>query len=175
MSDLQNWIDRLEIRDVLERYMRSNDDGDADALAELFTADATFQIFGTVYSGREAIRAVFAGAFVSPPRPWTVEGNLFVQPRSLHIGTNPVIDVDGDRATAEIDFQVVGRDVDGRGVFHLLGRYRDRLRRDDDGRWRIECRTAVSVARPGEEGTDPEWQQMIARMPDEMKTRLRRT
>jgi uncharacterized protein (TIGR02246 family) len=162
-DEVQAWIDRLEIRDVLERYMRANDDGDADTLAELFTTDATFQIFGTVYSGREAIRAVFAGAFVSPPRPWTVEGNLLV------------IDVDADRATAEIDFQVVGRDVDGRGVFHLLGRYRDRLRRDDDGRWRIECRTAVSVARPGEEGTDPEWQQMIAQMPDEMKTRLRRT
>jgi hypothetical protein len=62
-----------------------------------------------------------------------------------------VIDLDGDRATAEIDFQVVSRGADGASVVSLIGRFRDRLRRADDGGWRIECRTIVSVARQADD------------------------
>jgi hypothetical protein len=32
---LAEWVDKLAIREVLERYMRSNDDGDAARIAEL--------------------------------------------------------------------------------------------------------------------------------------------
>jgi ketosteroid isomerase-like protein len=150
MDDVREWLDRLEIRDVIERYMRYNDDGDAERLISLFHEDATFQTSGQTHQGRDAIAAQFQAAFSSTtPGRWTDEGNLFVQPRSLHIGSNPVIDLDGDRATAETDFQVVFRNAEGRSALSVIGRFRDRMRRSDDGAWRIECRTIVPVAKQG--------------------------
>lgn len=150
MDEVRKWLDRLEIRDVIERYMRYNDDGDAERLTSLFHEDATFQTAGQVHRGRDVIGALFRGAFsdVQAGR-WTDEGNLFAQPRSLHIGANPVIDLDGDRATAETDFQVVVRNAEGRAALSVIGRFRDRLRRADDGRWLIESRAIVSVAKQG--------------------------
>ena len=150
MDNVRKWLDRLEIRDVIERYMRYNDDGDAERLLSLFHEDAVFQTAGQTHRGRDAIAALLSGAFsdASPGR-WTDEGNLFAQPRSLHIGSNPVIDLDGDRATAETDFQVVVRNAEGRAALSVIGRFRDRMRRADDGAWLIECRTIVSVARQG--------------------------
>jgi ketosteroid isomerase-like protein len=132
--------------------MRYNDDGDAERLTALFHDDATFQIAGQSHHGRDAIGALFRGAFsATPPGPWTEEGNLFAQPRSLHIGSNPVIDLDGDRATAETDFQVVVRSAEGKATLSLIGRFRDRMRRSDEGAWLIESRTIVSVARQAED------------------------
>jgi ketosteroid isomerase-like protein len=148
VDDVREWLDRLKIRDVIERYMRYNDDGDAERLTSLFHEDATFQTAGQTHHGRDAIGALFRGAFSDvPPGRWTDEGNLFAQPRSLHIGSNPVIDLDGDRATAETDFQVMIRNAEGRAALSLIGRFRDRMRRGGDGAWLIECRTIVSVAR----------------------------
>ena len=150
MDNVRKWLDRLEIRDVIERYMRYNDDGDAERLLSLFHEDAVLQTAGQTHRGRDAIAALFSGAFsAAPPGRWTDEEYLFAQPRSLHIGSNPVIDLDGDRATAETDFQVVVRNAEGRAGLSVIGRFRDRMRRADDGAWLIECRTIVSVARQG--------------------------
>jgi hypothetical protein len=140
----------------------------------LFTEDATFQFFGRVLVGRDAISEYFAGVFPAPSAHWTDGGSLFVQPRSVHISSNPMIAVTGDAATAETDFQVVQRNPDGRAEVTLVGRYRDRFRRDaHTGDWLIECRTGVSVARPGDEGTDAEWRRAIERMEPAMKAVLR--
>ncbi len=172
MTRRESWDDKLAIRELLERYMRYNDDGAANAVADLFDEDAVLQVVGTVVVGRHAIRAFFGGGKADPPR-WTEPGELLKQPRSSHISSNPVIDVDGDTATAETDFQVVRRDGSGRAVVAPVGRYRDRLRKLADGRWVIVSRTGVSVARPGEEGTDAEWQRAMARMPDDVRAQLR--
>jgi ketosteroid isomerase-like protein len=173
-DQLAEWIDKLAIREVLERYMRYNDDGDAARIAELFDEDAAFQVMGNVVVGREAIRAMFEPLGAAGERArWSDPGHLFEQPRSVHLSSNPVIDVDGDLATAETDFLVVGRDEAGRAKLQLVGRYRDRLRRGGNGRWVITCRTGVSVAKPGEAGTDADWQRAIATMPDETRGKLR--
>jgi uncharacterized protein (TIGR02246 family) len=174
VTDAAQWVDKLAIREVIEQYMRWNDDGDFASIVELFTEDATFQFFGRVLVGRAAISEFFAGVFPAPPTHWTDGGSLFVQPRSVHISSNPIIAVDGDAATAETDFQVAQRDADGRAKVTLVGRYRDRFRRDAAaGGWLIECRTGVSVARPGEEGTDAEWARAIERMDPATKAALR--
>jgi len=165
------WLDKLEIREVLERYMRYNDDLAADRLAELFDEDARFQVMGQVHVGREAIRTFFARTGANAPQ-WHEPGELFRQPGSVHISSNPVIDVDGATATAESDFLVVRRDQDGRAKSVLVGRYRDRLRKLDDGRWVIYTRTGVS-ARPSEERTDSEWQRALARMSEDDRAALR--
>jgi uncharacterized protein (TIGR02246 family) len=165
VTETDQWRDKLAIREVIEQYMRWNDDGDFASIVGLFTDDATFQFFGRVLVGRGAIGEFFAGAFPPPPLHWTEGGSMFVQPRSIHISSNPIIRVTGDAGTAETDFQVMQRDVDGRAEVTLVGRYRDRFRRDPDtGAWLIECRTGVSVARPGEAGTDAEWQRAIDKM-----------
>ncbi|OBI44052.1 hypothetical protein A5706_04240 [Mycobacterium sp. E796] len=151
VTQIREWLDRLEIRDVLERYMRYNDDNDAERLTSLFHHDATFQGAGQIHKGRDEIGTLFRNAFgTTPPGRWTDDGNLFSQPRSIHLSSNPVIDLDGDRATAETDFQVVSRSVDGGSVISLIGRFRDRLRRADDGGWLIESRTIVPVGRQTE-------------------------
>jgi hypothetical protein len=171
-SEVRQWLDKVAIRELLERYMRYNDDLAADRLAELFDHDARFQVMGRVHVGREAIRALFNRNGANRP-PWTSPGELFNQPGSVHISSNPIIDVDGDTASAESDFLVIRRDPDGRARSVLVGRYRDRLRRLEDGRWVIQTRTGVSVARPGEEHTDSEWARALERIPDTERAQLR--
>jgi hypothetical protein len=170
--ELGHWLDKLKIRDLLERYMRFNDDRAADRIVELFDEDARFQVMGKVYVGREAITGMFRGEGSNRP-PWTDPGELFSQPASVHISSNPVIDLDGDEASAETDFLVIHRGSDGRAHPVLVGRYRDRLRRLGDGRWVIYTRTAVSVARPGQEHTHSEWAGALARMSDSDRAQLR--
>lgn len=167
----QTWLDKLEIRDVIERYMRFNDDRAAERIVELFHEDVRFQVMGRVLAGREAVRSMFSGPGSDAPA-WTAPGELLKQPGSVHISSNPVIDVDGDTATAETDFLVVSRGDDGRAKAKLVGRYRDEFRRVD-GRWLIYTRTGVSVARPGEAGADIEWAQALTRIDTAEKAQLR--
>lgn len=165
-------LDKLAIREVLERYMRYNDDRAADRIVELFDEDAVFQVMGRLVVGREAIHAMFRGDADADPKPWTEQGELLKQPGSLHLCANPVIDIDGDTATSELDFHVVSRNDEGRARTSLIGRYRDRLRRLDDGRWVITHRVGVSVARPGEAGTSPEWDRALAPLSEEERSRF---
>jgi hypothetical protein len=164
------WLDRLEIRELIERSMRYIDDQAGARLADLFDDDAVLQLAGTVFAGRAAIEAMF-------PRPdpphWSKRGELLKQPRSSHYSSNPVVDIDGDLAMAETDLLVLQRDESGRARISLVARYRDRLRRRQDGRWVITNRTGVSIARPGEEGTDAEWAKALSRMPDDLRARFR--
>ena len=170
-SALDRWIDKLEIREIIERSVRHIDDQDAAALAQLFDEDGVLQLAGTVIAGREALRAMFGGAGVSPK--WTTPGELLKQPGVMHLTTNPVIDVDGDAATAETDMITLRRDQEGKAKITLLARYRDRLRRTDDGHWLISSRTGVSLAVPGDEGTDAEWTRAIAKMPGDVRALFR--
>ena len=89
------------------------------------------QLAGTVFEGRDAIGKMFRAP--DPPH-WTEAGQLLKQPAVAHRGSNPIIDIDGDTATAETDLLVLERDEDGRARITLVARYRDRLRRSGDGR-----------------------------------------
>jgi hypothetical protein len=165
--DLQAWVDKLEIRELIERAMRYIDNGDGERLVSLFDEDGMMQLSASVFD-REGIRAMGRG---SQP-PWTAPGELLKQPGSAHLSSNPVIDVDGDAATAETDMVTLRRGEDGRAQIALIARYRDHLRRGDDG-WRIRTRTGVSIARPGESGTDAEWSRALAKMDDETRAKFR--
>jgi hypothetical protein len=167
---LDTWLDKLAIREVVERSMRYLDDQAGDRLADLFDADAVFQAAGTVFAGREAIRTMFGA---TERRPWTAPGELLRQPAAAHRGSNPIIDVHSDSATAETDLLVVARDDAGQAKIKLVARYRDRLRRGEEGRWLITNRTGVSVARPGEAGTDAEWARALEQMPPATRATFR--
>src|ERR1700722_2708390 len=98
------WLDKLAIREVVERSMRYTDDRAGERLAELFDDGAVLQLAGTVFAGRDAIRTMF-GTAERPP--WTEPGELLKQPGGAHRGANPIIDVEGDTATAETDLLVI--------------------------------------------------------------------
>ncbi len=165
------WLDKLAIREVIERGMRYIDDRDGTRLAELFDDDGVMQLAGAVFD-RSAIAAM---GLAQVPPAWTEPGALLTQPASCHFSANPVIEVDGGTATAETDMIAMSRDGSGRARITLVARYRDRLRRSGDGRWLITNRTGVSIARPGEEHTDAEWARALAAMPEDMRAKFRTT
>ena len=168
---ISRWVDKLEIRELIERSVRAIDDQDAIGLASLFEEDGVLQLAGTVFAGRDALRAMFRDRPSAPA--WTEPGGLLVQPGGMHLTGNPVIVVDGDDATAETDLVTLVRGEDGRAKITLLARYRDRVRRGGDGRWRLSSRTGVSIGTPDEIGTDAEWARALMRMPDDLRARFK--
>ncbi|QIX28902.1 nuclear transport factor 2 family protein [Nocardioides sp. JQ2195] len=124
--DLAERVARLEdlheIGQLRARYCQLLDDGHWDELAELFTEDGAFVGLSTA-RGRDELRTFF---------PTLQEGSLEAW---WHFSSNETIDLDGDEATGQtwLDQPCV---VDG--VAHIAaGRYADRMRRCDDGRWRF--------------------------------------
>lgn len=120
--------DLEEIRTLKARYAAyCDDDYDADGLAPLFTEDAIWDggAMGR-FEGREAIRAFFAAADQAVPF-------------AIHHVTNPIIEVEGDRATGRwylwqpCTFQSL---QEGNQALWMAGRYEDVYRREADG-WRF--------------------------------------
>ncbi|WP_419932015.1 nuclear transport factor 2 family protein [Candidatus Poriferisodalis sp.] len=131
--------DRVEIRDLISRYNKAIDTGDADGYANTFTPDGQFiGIVGT-FNGRDELRA-FAAAYAT-------EEQYADFASAQHWVTNVVVDaVEGDdeRATVFSHLQMVKPSADG-GRILLVGHYDDIVRRADDG-WLFEQRIVVSDA-----------------------------
>lgn len=119
------------IRTTLARYSQLCDDGRFDEFADLFTEDAVFHVLGTDHVGRTAIAAFMTAA--QPP-----------EARGRHVTSNPVITVDGARATAVTDYLFVAR-VEGGFAITNVGRYHDQLAADpaEPDRWRFTRREIV--------------------------------
>src|SRR3954468_20153638 len=85
MSDeLERVLDHLAIRELTARYNRAFDDVDSEAWADTFTPDGTMEWSGAEpITGRDALVEMSKGT-----------GYGYV-----HITTDPIIDVIGDRAT----------------------------------------------------------------------------
>src|SRR5579884_2515338 len=125
-------LGRLEdleaIRQLFVDYGHHLDRGDLDAYAELFAEDGEL-LLGPMgrARGREEIRELMARATAASAG------------RSWHLITNPIIELDGDRATTEVMWSVVVRGEDERAVLSMLGRHRDVLVRRH-GRWQFQRR-----------------------------------
>ncbi|GAA3246272.1 nuclear transport factor 2 family protein [Streptomyces lavendulae] len=123
---LQALTDRAEITDLMDRYLRSLDDRvfDEEWARAFHTEDVTAEMpIGTVH-GRDALTAHVRRAMA-----------LF--DRTVHLGTNTGIEIDGARATArgaQLSTHVL---ADGSGdVFISAGHTEAHLVRTADG-WRI--------------------------------------
>ncbi|MBT2367099.1 nuclear transport factor 2 family protein [Streptomyces sp. ISL-10] len=150
--ELRALTDRAEITDLLDRYLRSLDEGviDEEWARAFHTEDVTAEMpVGTVH-GRDAVLA-------------TVGRAMALFDRTVHLGAGPVIEIDGDRATArgaQLSTHVL---ADGsEEVFVSAGRTDTELVRTTAG-WRISA-TALRIA--WTQGTPPRLPEAPAGAPE---------
>jgi hypothetical protein len=133
-------IERLEdhngILRTLHTYGQALDVGDEDAFVDCFTEDATFDARGrsenyTTFhlAGREAFQDFVRGHTRPPVR------------YHLHLVAEPIISLEERNATSR-SYMMVVMEHEGEPVLRVFGRYRDTLRKCDDGRWRFVSREA---------------------------------
>ena len=129
---LQVLLDKQAIREVVMRYCRGVDRGDADLLGSAYWPDATDDHPGDQH---------FTGESVGPEM---VRSMLEHMQSTNHQITTQTIEVDGDRAAAES--YSLGNHVmkDGRRLKTLV-RYLDRFEKRD-GEWRISYRLCLNDA-----------------------------
>ena len=131
-------LDRIQIEDMLTRYYHDLSKGRAHELSDYFTEDALLDVDGTVARGRAEIAKLYA-----PPAGSSREATA--QRRRGHmLLNNPVISIDGDRATAEVIWTGVMNEGVGKppGLYEQ-GREYSELRRVQ-GRWLISKRCIMS-------------------------------
>jgi uncharacterized protein (TIGR02246 family) len=130
---LRRLEDRAEIDRLLADYARHLDARDWHAYSRLFAREGEWT-GGTGYAkGPDEIEAMLSerlGPNVPAPGP-----------TNYHLIANQVVELDGDRATAESTWALIVRGEGDTPVLTYLGRYRDRLVRED-GRWRFARREA---------------------------------
>jgi uncharacterized protein (TIGR02246 family) len=128
VSRLRRLEDLEEIRQLFIDYGRHLDAGDVASYADLFADDGEI-LLGPI--GRAKGRAAI------------VELMTKVKERaataSFHLVTNPVVRIDGDRATSEVLWTVIKPDAAGKLEVAMFGRHYDELVRER-GRWRISKR-----------------------------------
>jgi 3-phenylpropionate/cinnamic acid dioxygenase small subunit len=117
-----------EIRNLLGTYCERMDAGDWDGLGDLFADAVMVDEAGTeIARGRDGVQGLYAITK-------TYDGS----PRTRHLTTNSIIDVDEVAGTATArSAYVVFQATDGLPLQPIItGRYRDRFARHADG-WRF--------------------------------------
>lgn len=136
---LQVAEDQLAITQLVYSYGPAVDTGSADASAELFTADAVYDVDTGIMRGHDEIGAMVSGA----------EHQSIIASGAGHVMAAPQIRLDGDQATVVSYSMLVLRRSAGTFVVARLTANRWELARVD-GRWKISHRTARLVDDSGE-------------------------
>ena len=125
-------LDILEIRSLLVTYGLAADGGSADLVADLYQADAGFDIEGQMQErGREGIMKIFTGRHHQSLMPW-----------SAHSTGPALVDVRGDRASSTHYARTYVRsNVDDRSLWRLSINRWD-LERRNDGCWQVTHRSS---------------------------------
>ena len=90
-------VDRINIQDFLTRYYYDLSIGKAHELAEYFTEDAVLDVDGVVAKGHKEIAKLYERPPADPNKPAPKgyrRGNMLL--------TNPIINIEGDVATAHL-------------------------------------------------------------------------
>ena len=124
-------LDRIQIEDLLTRYYYDLSQG-SHALAEYFTEDALLDVDGTIAVGHEQIAELYGvGRRDESAAP---------RPQNHMLLTNPVIRLDGDKATAHVIWTgVLNSGVGEPPQLYEQGREDTELVRID-GKWLISRR-----------------------------------
>ena len=94
---METLLDRIQIEDFLTRYYYDLSVGKSKELAEYFTADAVLDVDGVVAKGHQEIAKLYtrhAGAEAPAATAQRRRGSMLL--------TNPIINVEGTRATAHV-------------------------------------------------------------------------
>jgi ketosteroid isomerase-like protein len=138
LDQLTRRVQRLEDQDAIWRlfmtYKTHLDQRDFKAYASLFTDDAVWIGNLGKCQGPQQIERMLIE---------TLEVFESDRDRQHHLVLNPVVDVDGDTATAKSTWAFVTRSETDAPVLAMLGTYYDELRRTADG-WRFSRRVAYS-------------------------------
>jgi uncharacterized protein (TIGR02246 family) len=137
-DSIEQRLQQLEDCDAIWRlfmtYKDHLDQRDFKAYASLFTDDAVWIGNLGKCQGPEQIENMLTK---------TLEVFASDAERAHHLVLNPVIEVDGDSATAKSSWAFVTRSDSDAPVFSMLGTYYDELRRTEDG-WKFSRRVAYS-------------------------------
>ena len=124
-------LDRIQIEDLLIRYYVDMSSGKGHALAQYYTEDAVVDVNGWIVKGREAIHEAYN-------RPSDGEANF--SGRMHMLLNNPIINIEGDTATAWVIWTgVMNDDIKKPPRFLEQGREYDELVKRN-GRWYIKKR-----------------------------------
>lgn len=131
-TSIRALLDKQAITELLTGYMRAVDRGDVETLRAAYTDDAV-EDHGGVFTGSAADYVDSVAAAITHPRSLTT-----------HLLSNLLIELDGDRATAESYATTFARVWTGSETADSLtaARLIDRLERRD-GRWAIAHRTLL--------------------------------
>ena len=130
--------DRIAIEDMVTRYYGNFGKQDAaEDFGAFYTEDAVFDVNGIVSTGREAIEAFYVESGSEEDAP-AAQGTFHM------MISNPVIDVDGDTATARFMWTgVLNTGIQEPPQLLEQGREYDLLVKQD-GEWRIRKRVVIA-------------------------------
>jgi hypothetical protein len=127
--------DKEQIHDLLIEYGHDLDTHDLVGYSNLFARDGEWSGSLGHPKGPAAVLAMLQHSVGKTPfDPRNV--------KSFHMMTNIVIQVDGDRATAQSKWTFFTRGQDDKPIPTLSGHYQDSLIRED-GRWKFLSRVAL--------------------------------
>ena len=134
---LEQRVERMEaesdIRRMLIEYGAYLDAKDFASYAALFAEDGVWTGGFGSFTGPDAIRAMLE-ANLGVPEPG------FVNKSNFHMMTNPLIEIEGDRARVESKYLFWTRSPEDRPAPLLAGRYVDEFVKEN-GEWKIARRT----------------------------------
>lgn len=120
--------DRIAVQELSARYNRAFDDVDVETWLNTFTDDGEMSLNGREWSGHDALRRLITRVGFG----------------MVHMTTDAVVSVEGDRAVQQCSLLLLRRQRD-RGSISLVtsGRYADTLVRTASG-WRFRRRAVVT-------------------------------
>lgn len=151
-DDLAARIQRIEDRQAIEQlivgdYPRALDSSNWKAYASFFASDGELIVNGTSIKGPAAIEAYF-----NRPRPARAGAPANPEPRiGKHVVTNLMIQITGDRATAQGYWQTVMSRASGTTIAGA-GHYEDVLKREN-GTWKFSKRAIINDTPPATPST----------------------
>lgn len=132
---METLLDRIQIEDVLTRYYYDLSVGKSHELADYFTADAVLDVDGTVATGHAQIAKLY-----ERPEGASSPAATAQRRRGHMLLTNPIINVEGERATAHVIWTGVMNEGIGKPPsLYEQGREYSELRKVN-GKWLISKR-----------------------------------